>query len=104
MSAHARKSDPYTSHLAAAAVVMDTTTLQIRILSVFEYAMNGLTDEELVKNYQRMWGVSFPATDSSIRSRRSELVNKGNVIDTGKTRLTKAGNKSIVWSIEGRMF
>jgi hypothetical protein len=100
---HTRKMDPFTSHLAAS-LIMDTTTLQIRILHCFESCEGGLTDEELIVVYKRVWGISFPATDSSIRSRRSELVNKGNVIDTGKTRLTKAGNKSIVWNIEGRMF
>lgn len=101
--AHARKSDPFTSHLAAA-TIMDATTLQIRIIQCFDSVPGGLTDEQLVNLYNSMWGNSFPATESSIRSRRSELNHRGSIIDTGKTRNTKNGHKAIVWEIEGRLF
>ena len=101
--AHARKSDPFTSHLAAA-TIMDATTLQIRIIQCFESTVGGLTDEQLVNVYKAMWGNSFPATESSIRSRRSELHHKGAIVDTGKTRNTHNGHKAIIWEIEGRLF
>ena len=57
-----------------------------------------LTDEELVKVYARTWGNIWPATDSSIRSRRSELVGMGQLLPTNETRKTRAGNRSIVWT------
>ena len=99
--ARARDTDPFTSHLAAS-TIMDATTLQIRIIQCFN-ASQGMTDEELITTYNRMWGNSFPATESSIRSRRAELRDRGAIVDTGRTRLNKNGNKSIVWDVEGRL-
>lgn len=96
MSPHARASDPYTSHLAAAAV-MEYTQLQILIMGLFDASDNGYTDEELVKAYGRAYGNLKPASDSSIRSRRAELRDRGDLHDSGKTRLTRLGHKSIVW-------
>ena len=101
--AYARNSDPITSHLAAQSI-MDVTTLQIRIMQCFESTTGGLTDEQLVNVYKAMWGNSFPATESSIRSRRSELHHKGAIVDTAKTRQTRNGHKAIIWEIEGRLF
>ena len=99
--ARARHTDPFTSHLAAS-TIMDATTLQIRIVQCFD-ASTGMTDEELIATYSRMWGNSFPATESSIRSRRAELRDRGAVVDTGRTRPNSNGNKSIIWDIEGRL-
>lgn len=99
--ARARNTDPYTSHLAASQI-MDATTLQIRIIQCFD-ASQGMNDDELFACYKRMWGVSFPATEASIRSRRAELRDRGVITDTGRTRRNKNGNKSIIWDIEGRL-
>ena len=81
---------------------MDATTLQIRIVECFLFGQ-GMIDEELFAAYKRMFGISFPATESSIRSRRAELRDRGAIIDTGRTRINKNGNRSIVWDIEGRL-
>ena len=99
-TAHARNTDPATSH-AAAEAVGDTTPLQRRLIVLFEFAHDGLNDEQLVMNYKNAYGIAFPSTESSIRSRRSDLVAKGYLIDSGKTRPTLHGNKSIVWKLSG---
>ena len=99
-TAHARRSDPSTSHLAAVAVG-NTTQLQRHILILFEFAHDGLNDEQLIAMYDNAYSLAFPAAESSIRSRRSELGVKGYLVDSGKTRPTKSGNKSIVWKLAG---
>ena len=99
----ARKTDPYTSHLAADQV-MEYTALQIRLMQIFEMGVKGYTDEELIRAYSMTFGISFPASDSSIRSRRAELRDRGNVSDSGQTRLTRLGHKSVVWVEAGRLF
>ena len=101
-TAHARNSDPITSHMAANSV-KDFTELQKRILSLFDMSNAGLTDEELIKAYKEAFGFVWPATDSSLRSRRSDLHHRGSLRDTGTKRLTKAGGKTIVWDIFGRL-
>lgn len=101
-SAHARRSDPFTSH-AAAASVLDLTATQRYILEAFGNG-NGFTDDELIKYYGSTYGLVHPASDSSIRSRRSELVDMGKVMDTGSTRPTPFGRASTVWHLSGRLF
>ena len=101
-SAHARRSDPLTSHLAAASV-MDLTATQLYILESFGNG-NGFTDDELIKYYGSTYGRVHPASDSSIRSRRSELVDRGKLVDTGRTRPTAFGRASTVWDLAGRLF
>lgn len=102
-TAHARKSDPITSHLAADSIG-DTTELQKRILVLLQISHIGLNDEQLIKCYKSAYGITFPASDSSIRSRRSELVIKGYLRDSGYTRPTATGHKSIVWVDAGRLW
>jgi hypothetical protein len=102
-TAHARNTDPHTSHLAAEAVG-DTTPLQRRIMVLFDMAHDGLNDEQLIMNYKNAYGTAFPSTESSIRSRRSDLVAKGYIVDSGRTRPTLHGNKSIVWLSAGRLW
>ena len=98
----ARNTDMQTSH-AAAASVMGVTTTQLLILQIFETS-NGLTDDELIRAYDRAYSLFHPAADSSIRSRRSELVERKMIRDTGKTRLSNNGRASTVWDIYGRLF
>ena len=91
--AHARATDPWTSHSAADSIA-DVTPLQYRLLQCFDVEM-AMTDEELVKVYARTWGITWPATDSSIRSRRSELVGMGQLLPTNETRKTIRKEKTI---------
>lgn len=102
-TAHARSSDPVTSHQAALSIG-DTTPLQRRLLTLFDMAQDGLNDEQLIAMYKSSYGTAFPGTDSSIRSRRSDLVMKGHLVDSGKFRPTLHGNKSIVWISAERLW
>jgi hypothetical protein len=53
------------------------------------------TDEEIADNVD--W-LTFPQSPSSIRTRRSELVEMGVVFPTEKRRVTKSGRQAIVWT------
>lgn len=94
--AHARHTDPSTSHEAAASVRNETATQKI-ILSFLE--ASPMTDEELVNAYQNgadRFGFIPHASDSGIRSRRAELAAASKVFPVGYKK-TKSGRKAIVW-------
>ena len=90
----ARKTDPITSHEAAASVVNITDTQKV-ILHLLKKPM---TDLELVQTFYKsvnrnvLW-----ASESGIRSRRSELVQRGKVVDTGTREKLPSGRNAIVW-------
>lgn len=99
--ARARRMDPSTSH-AAAASVRKLTEKQIALLAVFRlyYPM---TDEELVERYealQRVTGSELPKQSrSGMRTRRAELVRRGNIVNTGRKATMSTGRKAIVWGL-----
>jgi len=93
--AHARMTDPSTSHLAAASVKNETLTKKV----ILGFLSNPMTDEELVEYYNlaRVRIDSIPrASDSGIRSRRAELTRDFKVFAVGYKK-TKSGRKAIVW-------
>lgn len=94
--AHARKTDPVTSHLAAESVKYSTPT-QLIILSLLEIPQ---TDEELVKNYNNLRKdnptIVPRASASGIRSRRAELFQADKVVPVGYAA-TESGRRAIVW-------
>jgi hypothetical protein len=101
--AHARNTDPQTSH-AAAVSVDDLTEKQSCVLAVFNLASHtagadGLTDEELIEMYYNPALLNVQQSESGIRTRRSELVTKCKIKDSGVRRKTKAGRQSIVWTL-----
>ena len=91
-TAKARNFDPKTSHDAAASVDNITATQ--------EYVLKALrkprADVELVEVYRR-FKTSPRASESGIRSRRAELVDRGLVVDTGKRVRLESGRFAIVW-------
>jgi hypothetical protein len=89
--AHARNTDPETSHEAAHAVT-NTTQLQQHILNVLTRAM---TDTELLSAVE----VTYPhqVSASGVRTRRSELAAQGLVKDTGERKKLPSGRRAIVW-------
>lgn len=94
----ARRTDPGTSH-AAAASVDNITATQFYILTLLQ---NALTDYELVDLYGELFAYSDEnevprASESGIRSRRAELVARGLVVDTGERRTMPSGRLAIVW-------
>ena len=94
--AHARMTDPSTSHLAAASVKNETLTKRIILNILNDRAM---TDEELVEAYRFMAlhiDTVPRASDSGIRSRRAELTKDFKVFAVGYKK-TKSGRKAIVW-------
>jgi hypothetical protein len=40
-----------------------------------------------------------PVTVSGVRTRRSELVAAGRIVDTGRRQPTRTGRKAIVWAL-----
>jgi hypothetical protein len=94
----ARNTDPTTSHQAAASVTVDTiTSTQARILDALQ-ANGPMTDEELCQDIAAT--TASPVSVSGIRTRRSELVTAGRIIDTGRRQPTRTGRKAIVWGLK----
>lgn len=93
--AHARTSDPVTSHEAARSVSNITGTQQ----GILDLLRTPLCDSELIVAYRLgiEIGVMPFSSESGIRSRRAELVAKGLVTATGEYRLSTAGRRMIVW-------
>lgn len=92
--AKARKTDPQTSHEAALSVG-DLTKAQEQILGIIQERAR--TDEEI---YALVVARRLPISVSGARTRRSELVDAGLVEDSGQTKLTGAGRKTIVWRVK----
>lgn len=84
----ARRTDPATSH---AAIPDNLTVGQQAVLDVLARGPN--CDEVLA---DLLDGVIAP---SGVRTRRSELVTFGLVVDTGTTVTTRSGKQSVVWAL-----
>ena len=85
-----RKGDPETS-LAAAASVKELTEKQKSVLAVLKQ-YGPATDGELRQKFP-----PYTQSDSGLRTRRSELVNRGLVRDSGERRRLASGRMAIVW-------
>ena len=90
----ARKNDPATSHEAAESVRNVRKTHEFVIRALRRPAHDG----ELVKRYQA-FAKAPRASESGIRTRRSELVAFGMIIDSGKRVRLESGRQAIVWKI-----
>ena len=92
-----RKTDPETS-LAAAASVKELTKKQEAVLELLRI-YGPFTDELMVKAY--LQGVDdgrlLYQSTSGLRTRRSELVRRGLVRDSGERRQLVSGRMAIVW-------
>lgn len=89
--AHARNSDPETSVEAADSVNPRIRESQQEVLERLR-ACGPLTDDQLVERLPRM-------SPSGVRSRRSELVERGLVRDSGARAFTKSNRKTIIWEV-----
>ena len=90
----ARREDPETSWKAAKSIQAEKIReSQMMILRVLRFG--AFTDEEIYG--QIPMGTMSP---SGARTRRKELVDQGFVIDSGQRKRTRAGRKTIVWTLD----
>lgn len=87
-----RSTDPQTSKEAAKGV--SNVLVREAVLSLLE--KGPLTDQQIIAR------LGVKASESGIRTRRSELVKSGLVYDTGERRRTDTGRRSIVWGLVGK--
>jgi hypothetical protein len=92
-SAHARRTDPWTSHAAADSLTSDKIRRSQDAVLRFLRERGGMDDGTLVAAYD----LQPPQSPSGLRTRRAELVSRGLVRDSGRTITTTSGRKSIVW-------
>ena len=93
----ARNTDPVTSHQAAATITRSAVTeTQQRIIETLQ-THGPLTDEQLCQRIAA--DLAKPVSVSGVRTRRSELVTDGRVIDTGQREQTRSGRNAIVWGL-----
>jgi uncharacterized protein YwgA len=91
-----RDHDHSTSIAAGVHQEQHRTKLQERIYQVFLRTPDGLTDEEL------RFHPEFAADDyaeSTVRKRRTELEQRGLLVDTGVTRINRSGMAMTVWGL-----
>lgn len=103
-AARARTTDPSTSH-EAAATVTKMPARQLEVLTIHRDNPGGLSDEQVIDQHIERFTYDHtvrPQTDSSIRTRRSELVAAGWLEDSGRRGRTKAGRSTIIWQLTAR--
>ena len=93
----ARSTDPETSHVAAASIT-ELTRKQQTVLMVIhqegpitDHALNCVYNDPFLRTWRP------PQSESGLRTRRSELVRKGLVRDSGKRETLPSGRKAIIW-------
>lgn len=100
VSAHARRTDPGTSHEAAASLTPKALTAsQVAVLCLLAYKARPMADEEWMAHYTaRDVPFEVPAqSPSGLRSRRAALVERGFVVAIGDT--TIRNRRCITWGI-----
>jgi len=89
-----RTQDPETSQAAGASVKGLAETYRI-ILTTLRQS-GPMNDPALIRAFQSS---GKRASDSGIRSRRSELTAQGLIVDTGDRIKMESGRMSIVWGV-----
>lgn len=92
MPARARKTDPITSHEAAASLT-DVTEIQRYVLKALNKPR---TDKQIVQAYLNMKYAPQVGDESTIRSRRNELTKAGLIRNSGKYDYSGA-RRMIIW-------
>lgn len=103
--ARARRTDPKTSHQAAASID-DLPKRERDVLDIFHLFTGPMTDENLVMKYDartRSPGAGMRRqSPSGIRSRRAELVAQGFLRDSKRKGKTRSGRSAILWELTPR--
>ena len=86
-----RRDAPDTSIEAAVSVYPNLRELQLQVMLYAETQPNGFTDEQM-NDY-------FNTHRSTYRARRSELVYKGLIIDSGRKQKMVNGRNATVWIV-----
>ncbi|SRR5260370_29556067 len=94
--AHARHTDPETSHKAAQSVVNLGKTRDLILKILKEHGPS--TDERIYDIYSTMSRVHW-VSPSGMRTRRIELVRLGKVKEAGILLATKSNRLAIVWQV-----
>lgn len=98
----ARHTDPETSHAAASSAKAKAAQCRSQVVRVFQDLPEGLTLADVVHRHRvkaRALTGWIDFSDSGVRTRVSELVRSGEVVDSGLRRLTSSGRKAIVWKL-----
>jgi hypothetical protein len=95
----ARTSDPHTSHTAAAHITPRAGTIRAEVLDIAKGLPHGFTHRDMVAHYQyRVRHMDAPpTTDSSVRTRVHELVQAGDIHDSGRLVTSPHGRSEIIW-------
>lgn len=100
--ARARNTDPDTSHRAADSVKRITET-QEAIADLMRHIGRPMTDTEIAVRYadwRQHFGKVIPrSSPSGLRTRRSELVERKVVRDSGRREVLPSGRRAILWEI-----
>lgn len=98
MTAHARWSDPVTSHAAAKSLSEEKLReSQEAVLGVFRLWHTPMDDPLMIERYRG--SVTPWQSPSGLRTRRKELVDLGYLEDSGERFIMPSGRKSIVWRL-----
>lgn len=91
----ARRTDPLTSHLAAASITSERIRKSqaevLQLLALGPSCDEGIAERALTYNVRQ--------SPSGLRTRRNELVDLGQVIDSGERVRLRSGRMSIVWGL-----
>ena len=90
--AHARHSDPRTSHDAARSLSPGKLRDSQKAVLAHFRKLGPMTDTDLVNVY-----VGSPQSRSGLRTRRRELTDRGLIEDTGAKKKLPTGRNAIVW-------
>lgn len=94
--AHARRSDPETSHAAAASISEERLRDSQRVVLALFDARRRLHDEALLRAQPSADSVP-KQSPSGYRTRRRELVDLGYLRDSGDRTVLPSGRQSIIW-------
>lgn len=98
--ANARTTDPITSKEAAASIKSDAIRRSQEAVLGMLKRYGAMYDQQLVDRYlyySTIDGDIPTQSESGIRTRRSELVSKGLVKDSGDKALLPSGRRTIIW-------
>jgi len=100
--AHARNTDPLTSHEAAGSITVDKIRRSQREVNRALRRVGPCDDTALVEEMQTNDSYAWQS-ESGIRTRRNELVAAGLVVDTGDRVVLPSGNRAKVWACSTRV-